>query len=115
VILAVLGLYSLVSFFVSDRTHEIGLRVALGASAGDITRLVLQHGLRWTVAGLAVGLPAALVATRLLRSLLYGISPVDPIAFVAASTLTAIVATLACALPAARAARMNPIATLSRQ
>ena len=112
--LAVVGLYSLVSFLVIDRTHELGLRMALGATAGDVMRLVIAYGLRLTLAGLTVGLPTAIAGTRLLRTLLYGVSPVDPVTFVAASAAVVTVATLACALPAWRAMRLSPIVALRR-
>jgi predicted permease len=110
--LAVVGLYSLLSFLVIDRTHELGLRMALGATAGDVMRLVIAHGLRLTLAGLMVGLSAAVAGTRLLRTLLFGVSPVDPATFIAASAAVVIVATIASALPAWRAMRLSPMRAL---
>ena len=110
--LALVGLYSLVSFLAAERTHEIGVRMALGAQPRDVLRLVGGYGLRLVSAGLAVGLPLAIGTSHLLRSLLYGIGPTDPFAFGAASAAVLLVSAAACYLPARRAMRLDPIVAL---
>ncbi len=112
--LSVLGLYSLVSYLVAERTHEIGLRVALGASSADVLRLVLGYGLKLVLVGMAIGIPIALASSRLLGSLLYGVSPTDPGVFGMASSAVLAIAAVACYVPARRAMRMDPFAALRR-
>jgi predicted permease len=112
--LAVVGLYSLVSFLVAERTHEIGLRMALGASAPEVLRLVLGYGLRLVAVGLAIGLPVALATSRVLSGLLYGVSAKDPTAFVIVPLVVLAVALLACYLPARRAISLDPLVALKR-
>jgi putative ABC transport system permease protein len=112
--LAVVGLYSLVSYLVAERTHEIGLRMALGANAADVGRLVLGYGFKLALAGLSIGVPLALVSSRLLGSLLYVVSPTDPLVFAVMSATILIVAVLACYLPARRAMRLDPLTALRR-
>jgi len=111
-ILASVGVFGVLAFSVSQRTREFGIRMALGARSEDVLRLVVGSGLRITVAGLAIGLVAAAALTRLLRSLLYGVKPLDPIAFAAAVALLIAVALVACAAPAIRAARVDPVVAL---
>jgi len=113
--LALVGVYSLVSFLVAERTHEIGLRIALGAGTRDVLQLVLGYGVRLTAIGLAVGIPVAAAATRLLRSLLYGVSPTDPFVFALVAAALTTAATAACCLPARRALRLDPIVALRAQ
>jgi putative ABC transport system permease protein len=113
--LALVGVYSLVSFLVAERTHEIGLRIALGAGTRDVLQLVLGYGVKLTAIGLAVGIPVAAAATRLLRSLLYGISPTDPFVFALVAAALTTAATAACCLPARRALRLDPIVALRAQ
>jgi putative ABC transport system permease protein len=110
--LAVVGLYSLVSYLVAERTHEIGVRMALGADPADVTRLVIGHGVKLALAGLALGIPAALVFSRVLTSLLYSVSPTDPVVFATASAAILIVSVLACYAPARRATRLDPLVAL---
>jgi putative ABC transport system permease protein len=112
--LAVIGLYSLVSYLVAERTHEIGLRMALGADSSDVVRLVLAQGVKLAVAGLVLGIPTALAFSRVLGSLLYGISASDPRVFSAVSFTVLIVATVACYVPARRAASIDPLEALRR-
>ncbi|OLE82704.1 MAG: hypothetical protein AUF76_08395 [Acidobacteria bacterium 13_1_20CM_2_65_9] len=112
--LAVVGLYSLVSYLVAERTHEIGLRMALGANAADVGRLVLGYGFKLALAGLSIGVPLALVSSRLLGSLLYVVSPTDPLVFAVMSAAILIVAVLACYLPARWAMRLDPLTALRR-
>jgi predicted permease len=113
--LALVGLYSLVSFLVAERTHEMGLRMALGAGSGDVLRLVLGYGIRLAGIGLAIGIPVAAAASRLLGSLLYGVSPTDPLVFVAVSVTLMAVATAACYVPARRAMRLDPLQALRNE
>jgi len=110
--LAAIGLYAVMSYSVSQGTRELGLRMALGADAGNVLRLVLSRGLRLTTAGIAFGAIAALVLTRLMGNLLYQVSPRDPIAYGFALLVLLGVAVLACFLPARRATRINPVRAL---
>jgi predicted permease len=111
-LLAAIGLYGVMSHAVSQSSRELGLRMALGASAADLRRLVLSRGFRLTAAGVALGAAAALALTRLLGYLLYGVSPLDPLAFGTAFAVMAIAALMACLLPARRAARTDPVRAL---
>jgi putative ABC transport system permease protein len=112
VLLASVGLYGLLSFLAIRRRREIGVRMALGADAGDIVRLVLEQGTRLVVPGLVIGLGAALVATRALAGMLYGVSLVDPLSLLSVAALVAAIALVACYLPARRALRVDPSLTL---
>jgi ABC-type antimicrobial peptide transport system permease subunit len=112
IILAGVGIYGFVSYVVSQRTAEVGLRVALGARARDIRWLVLRESLAIALAGVVVGLLAALILTRLLAGLLFEVSPLDPFTFVATPLLLLVVVLLASALPAQRAARVDPVRAL---
>ena len=111
-ILAAIGLYGVMSHAVTQSSRELGLRMALGAGAADVRRLVLSRGLRLTAAGVTLGAAAALALTRLLGYLLYGVSPRDPLAFGSALAVMAIAAAVACLLPARRAARTDPLRAL---
>src|SRR2546430_1382053 len=110
--LASIGLYAVMSYSVSQATRELGMRMALGADARDILRLVLSRGLRLTIAGIAIGGVAALLLTRLMGNLLYKVSPRDPIAFGLALIILLAVALIACFLPARRATRIDPVRAL---
>jgi putative ABC transport system permease protein len=112
VALAAIGLYGLVSYAVSQRTHELGVRVALGAARSEIVRLVIGHGMRLALAGAVVGLAGAFAATRLLVGLVKGIKPNDPPTFLAVTLLLLAVALLAAYLPARRASRVDPMVAL---
>ncbi len=107
-LLATVGLYAVMSYTVSQSSRELGLRMALGAGASNLLRLVLTHGLTLTAAGLVLGTAAALLSTRLLGNLLFKVSPRDPAAFASAFLVMAIAATAACFLPAWRATRTDP-------
>jgi putative ABC transport system permease protein len=110
--LAAVGIYSVISYSVTQRTQEVGVRMALGARPGDVIRLILKQGLTLTLIGVAAGLLGAIAAARVMTGLLYGVTATDPATFVAISLLLATVATLACYLPARRAARVEPMAAL---
>jgi macrolide transport system ATP-binding/permease protein len=110
--LAAIGLYAVMSYSVSQGTRELGLRMALGASARDLLRLVISRGLRLTTAGIIIGVVAALTLTRLMSNLLYKVSPRDPLAYGFALVVLIAVALLACFLPAWRAARIDPVQAL---
>jgi predicted permease len=111
-ILAIVGLYGLISHMVLQRTREIGIRVALGAQRRDILKMVLRQGILATIAGVAIGVVAALALTRLLSSLLFGVSPGDWVTFVSVGVLLLVVALVACSIPARRATRVDPIVAL---
>ena len=110
--LAVVGVSGVMTYAVARQTHEIGVRVALGAQRSTVLRTVLLQGLRPVVAGLAVGSLAAAMAARSLQSFLFGIEPLDPIALGTAGSLLLLAASLACYLPARRAANMDPLIAL---
>ena len=114
-ILAAVGVYGLMAFSVSQRTQEIGIRMALGARRVDVSRAVLFQGLKLTCIGVALGLAGAVAATRVIRSLLYDISPTDPLTFVFVSLLLACVALLAAYVPARRAAKVDPMEALRHE
>ena len=108
-ILATTGIYGVVAYRTQLRTQEIGIRVALGASRSDVLKLVLYQGLRLTAAGLALGLAFSFVLTRFLRGMLYGVSASDPFTAACVTALLAVIAVLACYLPALKAMRINPV------
>jgi putative ABC transport system permease protein len=112
ILLAAIGIYGLVSYWVNQRTYEIGVRVAMGATRRRIVSMILAQGLRVALCGIAAGVLAALAFTRFLASLLYGIAATDPITFLAVTSLILGVSVIATALPAWRAARIDPVKSL---
>src|SRR5206468_11356673 len=111
-LLACVGLYGVLSYLVTQRTAEIGVRVALGAQPGDVLRLVLMDGFGSAVIGLSIGLAGSLLVTRFIESVLYGVRPLDPAVFAAVPALLLAVAGAACLLPAWRALHLDPAAAL---
>jgi len=114
-LLAALGIYGVISYMVSERTHEIGIRIALGAERKNILRMVLRQGLGLAIAGAAVGLVGALIVSHLMAGLLYGVTPTDPLTFSSVALLLLGVALLACYIPARRALRVDPLTALRHE
>ena len=111
-LLTVIGIYGVISQSTNQRTHEIGLRIALGARRHDVLRLIIAHGLKLTVGGLLLGAVGAFAATRLMQNLLFGVSPTDPVTFGSVAVLLVAVAAIACYIPARRAAKVDPMVAL---
>ena len=114
-LLASIGLYGVLSYAVTQRSREIGLRMALGASPANVTRLVVGHGIALTGVGLLIGLIGSWAATRALKNMLYGVSTTDPTTFAAVATLLTIISIAACWIPAYRASRLDPIVVLREE
>jgi putative ABC transport system permease protein len=111
-LLGVVGIYGVIAYIATQRTREIGIRIALGAQVGDVRRLFLRHSLVLTLGGIALGIGAAILLTRVMSALLFGVGPMDPVTYVAASAGLAAVAALATYLPARRASAIDPVIAL---
>jgi ABC-type antimicrobial peptide transport system permease subunit len=111
-LLGAIGLYGVLSYVVAERTREIGLRMALGATTGAVRRMVVSQGARVVIWGVVIGIAAAFASTRLLGSLLYGVNAVDPIVFAAMALVMIGIGVLASYMPARRASSVNPIESL---
>ncbi len=114
-LLSLTGLYGVLAFAVAQRTHEFGIRMAVGAARADVSRMVVRQGLTFVVGGIIVGLPISLLATRALRGLLFGIAAADPATFTAIIALLVVVAGLASWIPARRATRVDPVVALRQE
>jgi putative ABC transport system permease protein len=111
-VLASIGIYGMMSYAVAQRTREIGLRMTLGAQRGNVLRMVIGHGMKLALVGIALGLVASVALTRTMKSLLFGVSATDPTTFVGLALLLTLIALLACWFPARRATRVDPIVAL---
>jgi ABC-type antimicrobial peptide transport system permease subunit len=111
-VLGVVGIYGMISYSVSQRTREMGIRIALGARSEDVTGLFVRHGLMVSAIGAVCGLSAAFALTRLMKSMLFEVSPADPATYVTASAALIVAAVLASYLPARRAAHVDPVEAL---
>jgi hypothetical protein len=113
--LACVGIYGVISYLVGQRTHEIGVRLALGAQRSDVLRMVLGEGARMALVGVVAGVVVALAFTRLMTRVLFGVTPQDPVTFVVVAILLTLVALAACYFPARRAMRVDPMDALRHE
>jgi putative ABC transport system permease protein len=111
-IMAAVGLYGVMAYSVSQRTHEIGIRMAFGAQRGDVFRLVIRQGMTLALAGIMIGLAASLALTRVMSGLLYGVTATDVTTYITVALTLALISLVACYLPARRATRVDPLVAL---
>jgi putative ABC transport system permease protein len=111
-LLAMLGIYGVTSYYVTQRTHEIGVRMALGAQIGDVLKLVLRRAMLLAAVGIGIGIIGAIAMTRYLTTLLLGVKPIDVVTFIAVAIALVIVVFLACFIPARKAAKIDPLEAL---
>jgi ABC-type antimicrobial peptide transport system permease subunit len=111
-LIGTIGIYGVIAYAAAQRTREIGVRMALGAQIGDVRKMFLRHGLSLTAAGIALGIVVAIVLTRVMSALLFGVGPMDPMTYAVVSGVLAAIALVATYLPARRASRVHPIIAL---
>ena len=111
-LLALIGIYGVMAFLVQTRTHEIGVRMALGATTRDVFKLIVGRGMKLTAVGVVIGVGGAIALTRLMHSLLFNTSATDPVTFILISLLLSLAAFFACYIPARRAAKVDPLVAL---
>jgi putative ABC transport system permease protein len=111
-ILGAVGIYGIVSYSVAQRTHEIGIRMALGARPADVLRLTIRNGIALTLVGIVIGVGASFALTRFMESMLFGVTPTDKLTFMAVSSLLFLVALFASLIPARRATKVDPLVAL---
>jgi len=111
-LLAMLGIYGVTSYYVTQRTHEIGVRMALGARIVDVLKLVLTRAMALAAIGIAIGVAGAIALTRYLTSMLFGVKPIDVVTFIAVAVVLALVVLVACLVPARRATKIDPLEAL---
>ena len=115
ILIAAVGIYGVVSYGVTQRTHEIGIRIALGERTGNVLRMIIENGLKIALIGIGIGTVASLMMVRLLSGLLFGVRPTDPVTFVAVAFLLLVVVLLACYFPARRATKVDPVVALRHE